>query len=233
MPYLFIALILLAAWLSFRLQKLTAGGAVTGALVAMIIYAGSGPAGLSALALFFVLGTAGTMFRRGVKKASGMAQEPGSRRTAGQVVANGGVAALVALIILLFPVWLVPGTMVLFASFSSALADTLSSELGTVYGSKFYEVLSFKTGIRGRDGVISLEGTLIGIGGSLLMAGLFVLYFGWSASFGWIVLAGTFGNLLDSVLGATLERKNRLGNNGVNFLNTMAAALIACLALFK
>jgi uncharacterized membrane protein len=37
-------------------------------------------------------------------------------------------------------------------------------------------------------------------------------------------IAATF---LDSVLGATLERDRRLGNNGVNFLSTLFAAALA------
>jgi uncharacterized membrane protein len=35
------------------------------------------------------------------------------------------------------------------------------------------------------------------------------------------------GNLADSVLGATLERQHKMGNDTVNFLNTLFAALVA------
>jgi uncharacterized membrane protein len=52
---------------------------------------------------------------------------------------------------------------------------------------------------------------------------------GWSQNFAWIVVAGTAGNLADSYLGATLERKQLLSNDAVNFLNTAIAALIAYL----
>jgi len=34
------------------------------------------------------------------------------------------------------------------------------------------------------------------------------------------------GNLFDSVIGATFERNGLIGNNFVNFLNTLFAALI-------
>ena len=47
-----------------------------------------------------------------------------------------------------------------------------------------------------------------------------------------ITVAGTIGNLADSVLGATLERAGVLSNDGVNFFNTLTAALVAgCLAV--
>ena len=39
--------------------------------------------------------------------------------------------------------------------------------------------------------------------------------------------AAIAATLLDSLLGATLERKRRLGNNAVNFLSTLFAAAIA------
>ncbi len=43
--------------------------------------------------------------------------------------------------------------------------------------------------------------------------------------------AATFGNLVDSILGATLERKGHLSNNAVNFLNTFAAAALTWLLI--
>jgi uncharacterized membrane protein len=43
----------------------------------------------------------------------------------------------------------------------------------------------------------------------------------------WLLVAGTAGNLADSVLGATLERRGVLDNNTVNFLNTLTGALVA------
>ena len=105
----------------------------------------------------------------------------------------------------------------------------MSSELGTIYGRRFYDVLSFKKGKRGNDGVISMEGTSFGIAGSLIIALIYTIAFGWSIAFIWIILAGTIGNLSDSILGATLERNGIIGNNAVNFLNTVFAALFMLL----
>ena len=48
-----------------------------------------------------------------------------------------------------------------------------------------------------------------------------------------IVLAGTVGNLVDSIIGATWERRGVIKNDAVNFLNTLAASLAAlCFSYF-
>jgi uncharacterized membrane protein len=51
--------------------------------------------------------------------------------------------------------------------------------------------------------------------------------------FFWTALAAAFlGTLADSLLGATLERPGRLGNNAVNFTSTAFSAALAITILF-
>ena len=47
-----------------------------------------------------------------------------------------------------------------------------------------------------------------------------------------MLIAAFLGTLLDSLLGATLERPGRLGNNAVNFTSTAFSAALAILVLF-
>jgi uncharacterized protein (TIGR00297 family) len=114
-------------------------------------------------------------------------------------------------------------------SFSAATADTLSSELGNLYGKNYYNIINFKKDRQGLDGVISLEGTLCGVGGSILIAFVYSLSTNFSFDFIAIIIAGTIGNIADSVLGATLERKKLLNNNAVNFINTAVGAAVTLL----
>jgi uncharacterized membrane protein len=118
------------------------------------------------------------------------------------------------------------------ASLASASADTLSSELGSIYGKRFYNILTFKKDICGLDGVVSLEGTLWGIAGSAMIAVIHIASYGYSGLAFWILLAGFIGNIADSVLGASLERKGWLKNDAVNLLNTLVAGSVGVLGYF-
>lgn len=214
--------LLAGAVVSIRRKKLTAAAAFTGVIVGGLLYWGDGYTGVVMLAAFFIMGTVATGW--GKSKKEGAAQ---ATRTTGQVIANGGVAALAGLGILCFPAYRHVLEVAMAGSIASAAADTLSSELGMVYGRSFYNILSWKRDQRGLDGVISLEGLLIGVAGSAVIALVFALGHGWNGGFWIIILSGTAGNLLDSVLGAAFERKGYIGNDAVNFLNTLAAGLLA------
>ena len=143
------------------------------------------------------------------------------------MIANAGVAALAGLLTFFMPDHRHLFSLVMAASLSSATADTLSSELGNVYGRQYYNILSFQKDKRGLDGVVSVEGTLFGIAGSLIIALIYILGFGWSVAFWLVIIAGTIGNILDSILGASLQRKHYLNNDAVNFFNTLIAGLVA------
>lgn len=225
-----IFLVILAATLSYTLGKLTAWGAATGAAAALMIFVGTGYTGLMQLAAFFVFSTLATSYKKEEKKKLSPADEQ-TRRDGWQVLANGGIAGICGILAWLSPFNAPVLILMLASSLASATADTLSSEIGSIYGSRFYNIITFKPDIRGRDGVVSLEGFIVGISGAMIIA--------FTAErnstipgykpFMIVTIAGIFGNLTDSVLGATLERRGYIGNNTVNVINTFAAAIIAWL----
>ncbi|WP_071891097.1 DUF92 domain-containing protein [Hymenobacter sp. PAMC 26628] len=212
---------------STRTGKLTRAAAGTGGLLGLLIYGGAGFGGLGLLALFFGLGSAASAWQGPTKRRLGLAEANKGRRTAGQVLANAGVAGLLGAVAACYPAQAPLARLMLAGSFAAATADTLASELGNVYGRRYYNVLTWRPDVRGENGVVSLEGTLLGLAGSALVAGLYGLCFGWGPSVGWLLVAGTAGNLADSVLGATLERRQLVSNNTVNLLNTLVGALVA------
>ena len=217
----------LGMWYSLGAGKLTVAAAATGGTLGLLLYLGSGCTGLALLALFFGLGTAASGWRVADKRRLGLAEENKGRRTAGQVVANAGVAGALGLLAWQYPPAAPLACLMLAGSFAAATADTLSSELGNVYGRRYYNILTLRPDTRGRNGVVSREGTALGLAGSAVLAAAYCVGWGWGAAFGVLLVAGTAGNLLDSVLGATLERRGILGNNAVNLLNTLAGALVA------
>jgi uncharacterized protein (TIGR00297 family) len=227
---------------SLRWKKLTVAAAITGAAIGWLIYAGAGYTGLTMLTVFFILGTAATSWKRNEKRIppGSTYPSPGSgyqpTRHAGQVIANAGIAAIAGLLMICFPPWRPLLKVMMAASLASAAADTLSSELGMVYGRRFYNILTGRRDQKGLDGVISIEGLLFGLAGSAIIALLYIAgnhfqdaagnHIGYSRFF-IILLAGTIGNLADSLLGATLERRHLISNDIVNFGNTLVAALAA------
>lgn len=214
------------AGLSVVIRKVTVMAGIVGAVIGAILYIAAGLNALTLLAVFFVLGTTATYLKRESKLALNL-HENTNGRTAFQVLANGGMAGLLALAILIFPLNHDLCKIMIAACFASATSDTLSSELGNIYGKKFYNVLSLKKDTKGLDGVVSLEGTLFGLAGAAVIALIYIAGNNWSANFYTIVSAGMFGNVFDSILGATLERRKLINNDLVNFANTAFAATVA------
>ncbi|MFD0751764.1 DUF92 domain-containing protein [Mucilaginibacter calamicampi] len=224
------ATLLLAGVWSYTSGKLTIAGSTTGAITGFIIFKGAGLACFIMLTFFFLIGSAATKWQRHKKAVMNASDHNEGRRTAWQVVANSGVAGILALLAFWRNEYLPIVQLMIAGSFAAAMADTLSSELGTVYGRHFYNIISLKKDKRGLDGVVSLEGTVFGIAGAFAIATIYALFFGWNILALWIVIAGFAGNVFDSVLGATLELKGWMGNNLVNFLNTAVGAGV-CLML--
>lgn len=210
-------------------RKLTVAGAITGALVGLLVFKGAGYTGIAMLALFFIAGSGATAWQVSKKQQLGVAESNKGKRTMGQVLANGGIAAILGAMAWLLPQQNVLMQVMIASSLAAATADTLASELGSIYGRRFFDIITLKKSPPGPNGVVSIEGTLIGIAGAALIALVYALGFGFNQLFFIIIIAGAVGNLSDSVLGATLERRNLIGNNLVNFLNTGIGALICYL----
>ncbi len=209
-------------------QKLTVAAALTGGLLGMLIFYGAGFTGITLLTTFFVLGVGATGWKFNAKMKEGIAEKKEGKRNAGQVLANAGAAAILALLAIYDAEYTAILQLMIAGCFSAATADTLSSELGNVYGRRYYHIISLKKMQRGTNGAVSLRGTAAGIFGSTVIALVYVLATGWNAQrFLVIIIAGTAGNVADSILGLTLENKGLLNNNAVNFLNTIVGAGVA------
>jgi len=157
-------------------------------------------------------------------------------RSASQIAANLGVAALIAI----GPVqsWLLDmrwplhaagsGVSLLvmaIAALGEAAADTVSSEIGQVLGGRPRMITTLRAVEPGQDGAVSIVGTLAGIVAACLIAavGTWALRGDWSF-FALSAAGAVFGLFFDSLLGATFEAWGWINNDAVNFLSTASAA---------
>ena len=218
-----------AAWL---LRGVTLSGAVAGFVVTALIFIAEGPALFGAVLLVFVLTYSATHFGRSRKQSLQIAERP-SGRNAVQILANIGLAALCAALAQLTP-WRTPLLVGSFAALAEAACDTVSSETGKALAKTPRLITSWQPAAAGTDGAISAAGTFLGA----IAAGLVALE---AAVTGMVTAplaiiagsAGILGMLFDSILGATLEKRNRLTNNGVNLVSTAFSSLLATLAAWQ
>lgn len=236
------ALLGLVAWKS---RSATPAAAATGALLSASMmfstfvypYEPWRTAIVPVLAVLVITSLA-TRFGRKRKESLGMAEEKRGRNAA-QVCANLGFAALVCStgaqsmlagsysnasnstfgLLLSFAA---------YAALAEAAADTVSSEIGQVLGGTPRMLITFRRVPPGTDGAISAVGTLAGVLAACIIGtiGAWVLQ-GQLVTGCAILVGGIFGLLIDSLLGATLERKGWLNNDAVNFLSTASAAASA------
>ncbi len=204
---------------------LSTSGAILGFIAGVAVFAGGGGGLFLLLAVLLVFGSMATFYHYEEKRRLGAAQKREGRRSARHVIANGTVAAYFAL-------W--HGStgdpvamLAAVAAIAAAFGDTLSTELGMVWGRRPFHIITLEARKPGESGAVSMVGTLVGALGALLIVGV-AWFLGAAPSFSAIplvVVAAQIGNLLDSILGATLERAGMLDNEGVNFCGTLAAAL--------
>ncbi len=194
--------------------------------------------GLLPLLAVFLLTYVATKIGKTKKERLG-ASEGKRGRNASQVAANLGIAALVAqLMILLFSDALSEegarhfAFLLAIACLAEAAADTVSSEIGQVYGGNPRMITTFRRVDAGTDGGITVAGTIAGALAAIIVAAIGgwaiqaeESLFGSPVMIGIMAGGGVFGLIFDSLLGATAERKGWLNNDAVNFLSTLAAAL--------
>lgn len=153
----------LMAYVAYRYETLTVGGSWTAFLVGAGIAIPFSYEGLLLLALFFIGSTLfGRLPTRTFKRETEV-------RTAGQVFANGGVAALLA-----FSVFLFADDELAKIMFISALAaansDTWATEGGRRWGGRPYHIRINTRTDTGRSGAITPIGTMAAFIGSGLIA---------------------------------------------------------------
>lgn len=201
--------------------SLDISGTIAGCIIGAIVLIAGGYRWFLLLALFVVLGNLSTYHNYKEKLESGITH---GKRTIGNVLANGGIPCISAIIYNFVSLDILAIAFV--GSLASATADTLSSEIGSIYGEPRL-LTTLEKVPRGTEGGVSLEGEIAAIIGCLFIAitGFILDIFSFFHILT-IILSGLFGTHIDSFLGATIEGK-KIGNHTVNFIACSSGAIIA------
>jgi uncharacterized protein (TIGR00297 family) len=213
------------AVLARALRGVNRWGAVAGGLACLLLFGSAGPSAFAALATLFLVTWVSTRLGYRRKLALGIA-EPREGRNAWQVLANLAVAALGSIIFSATgnPVWLVAA----LAALAEAATDTVASEIGQTRGPDARLITTWERVPAGTDGGITILGSIAGMAAGLVIAAVGAVGGMIPQTQLWIpVAAGFAGMLIDSLLGATLQRRGWISNQTVNFFATLAAAALA------
>jgi uncharacterized protein (TIGR00297 family) len=215
------------AWAGYRVRTVSISGAVVGALIGIVIYAGGGWNAWVLLLLTFAIASAASRMGLKRKVLLGIEEDRGGRRGAGNAIANCGVAAIAAVASAATP-HAAPALVALVAALAAGGSDTVASEIGKAWGRSTFLVTTLGRVKPGTPGAVSVEGTAAGLlaafGLAAVAAALGLIA---SSMIVTVVVGATAGALVESVLGATLEGPGVLNNDMLNFVNTGVAATVA------
>ncbi len=226
-----LALTIAVGYLSYALETASVEGMLTGVFLAFVAIVLGGYAWFAVMIAFFGIGGLSTKYRFEDKLERGVAESNEGARGSANVLGNAtvalasvfGYAAADAGLIEVAPL------LFLFAfagSLSTALADTLSSEIGSVYDEPRL-ITTLQRVDPGTDGAVTWQGELAGIVGATIIGLLTGLLFTSVGTTGAMVViaAGIAGMTVDSLVGATLEGEY-FGNQSVNFLATLSGGVV-------
>ena len=256
----------LIAALAYWRGSLSVSGASGAIMVGTLIFAMGGLVWGVLLVAFFVTSSALSHYKERAKESLAEKFQKGHRRDIGQVLANGGWGALMALAFGFYPH---PAWFMAFAgAMATVNADTWSTELGVLSKTAPRLITSGRVVAVGTSGGVTRLGTFVALCGALLIGALAFLFLLVAPDpllaiarardlllIPFILtIAGLFGSLFDSFLGATVQaiyycdidqketesalhrcgRATRLirgwrwlDNDGVNFLASVAGSGIA------
>lgn len=196
---------------------------MAGGAASLLLFLGGGVGAFAGLATVFLLTWASTRWGYERKLRLGVAERR-EGRSAGQVLANTAVAAVLAAgspFAASPELWLAASA----GALAEAAADTVSSELGQAAGGRTLLVTNLRAVAPGTNGGVSLTGTLAGLlAAATVVAACAALGMVTGSQAAAAAVAAVLGMLVDSFLGATLEPRGVLTNNGVNLAGTLVAA---------
>jgi uncharacterized protein (TIGR00297 family) len=227
-PQLLLGFILAAivGFLGWRVGALNRSGALGAFLIGGAVFGFGGPVWGAVLVVFFLSSSLFSFFHSAHKDKANATRAP--RRNLSQTLANGGLAAVLAIVVGIVTresPWYPTLTLAYFGALSAAAADTWATELGML-SSRPPRLLTTRVIVpAGRSGGVTLLGFVASLaGGAFIGTSAFILIqlaslltTGQWFLQDWFLLplctlAGFAGSLADSLLGAIWQRQNFCNN---------------------
>jgi len=211
-----------------RQSMLTPVGLVHAFLLGSTLWASFGPMGWSLQFLFLVVSSGLTRVGWKVKEERGIAEKRGGRRGVENLYGAAG-ASLVLALVYAGTGWrrAVDGFV---AAVATKMGDTAGSEIGKAFGKDTFLLTSGKKVPAGTEGAVSREGTL-----AVLLGAAAVAVLAWAGRMvgpqGAVVvtMAAFLANMVEGLIGSTMQEKMSWTNEFVNFLNTSIGAILTIL----
>lgn len=177
--------------------------------------------------IYFILGSLVTKIKMKEKERQGIAEKRGGKRGPENVWGSAAAAMVCAMMTYILPNYSTIFKVGYIASLATKLSDTFASEIGKAYGKNTYLITTLKMVPKGTEGAVSIEGTVAGVVGSVLMTavgyplGLITTFKGFIAC----LLAAFVATTAESFIGAVYQDKYPwLTNELVNLINTIIGA---------
>ena len=214
LSFLVAAILAIAA---YRLKTITMNGAIAGVLVATaMLFAG----GIPFFVLLFVFVATGGLLSRLPNRNTSASADQHDSRTAVQILATTGCAGFAALLLPMpgfsDPMWQRALLAIIIATLATSFSDTLSAEFGSRYGGSPRKLLFGKIVEPGISGGVTLFGLAVGGVTALLFCRLATaMQILPSGSEGTLSLLAFLGNILDSIIGGTIQANYRCTQCGL------------------
>ncbi|HET6314878.1 MAG TPA: DUF92 domain-containing protein [Chloroflexota bacterium] len=184
---------------AYRRKTLTIDGAGAAALVGTVVFARGGVRAATTLLAFFVSSSALSRLRER-RATDATLGAKGGQRDLVQVLANGG-APTVAL--------LFGRDLGFVCGLAAAAADTWATEVGLLAGQRPRLITTWRPVEAGLSGGVTIPGLLASAAGACVIGATWWLTGGSVRAIRPALVAGVFGSVIDSLLGATVQARYR------------------------
>ena len=220
----------LLIFLGHRLPFLTKKGWIHAGILGTLLLGSIGWNGWISVCVYLLLGTLVTKIGYKNKASRGIAESRGGKRGPENVWGSAATGCSLALLSCFWPDYLTLFMVGFASSFTAKLSDTFSSEIGKRFGKSTFLITTLKPVLPGTEGAISIEGSVAGLFGSLIMTLVminFSIISGISVAL-IVLLSGFLATILESYIGAIAQNKiNWMTNELVNSIQTSLAAFIS------